>query len=233
MRRIGGFDRNGWGLDMMRRVVSIAACAALVGCGSSSSSLPPDTYAVPVEIAYERLIAGDMIDFRTGSQCGILIHFNAEKELNKQVRWLVTSSGTQVAQFTVRLIPVDAQTTRFEIDVPADPEGGEIYDGTKVYARPALHQPLRPAVQALIAARMEQRPFDATGLPRSEVDSVCSVQRAGLESGSAQWGVNDRPGMDSRQTARADSWDRRYGSGESGSSEPAMGKPMSDAEPTW
>jgi hypothetical protein len=215
---------------MTRKLFAGAAFALLMGCGGG---LPAGTYEVPVEVAYQRLIAGDMDDFRIARQCGILIHFDVEKELNKQVRWIVRSSGMQVAQFTVRLIPVDAQTTRFEIDVPAAPEGGEIYDGTKFYPRPALHQPLRPAIQELIAARIEQRPYDPMGLPSTDSDSVCDVQRAGLESGHYVWGVNDRPGMDARESARAAAADDASESYD----EPAMGEPMDDArpeaDPTW
>jgi hypothetical protein len=209
---------------MTRKLFAAAACALLAGCGGG---LPAGTYEVPVEVAYERLIAGDMDDFRTARQCGILIHFLAEKELNKQVRWRVISSGMQVAEFTVRLIPVDAQTTRFEIDVPADPAGGEIYDGSKFYPRPALHQPLRPAIEELVAARMAQRAYDPMGLPSTDSDSVCDVQRAGLESGSYVWGVNDRPGMDARESAReAAAEEARVDYGE-----PAMGEPMDDGRP--
>ncbi len=204
----------------------------LAGCGG----LPQGTYAVPVEVAYQRLIAGDMVDFRDGRQCGILIHFTAYKELNKQVRWVVTSSGSQVAEFTARLVPVDAATTRIEIDIPAAPDGGEIYDGSKFYPRPALIQPLRPAVEELVAARIEQRKFDpfrirkddGTGA-KSDQNGVCLVQRAGLESGHYVWGVNDRPGMDAHESARADAWDEAHPSPD----EPAFGKPMDDARPEW
>jgi hypothetical protein len=194
---------------------------ALAGCGG----LPPGTYAVPVDVAYQRLIAGDMQDFRETRQCGILIHFTAHKDLNKQVRWVVTSSGTKVAEFTARLIPVDDETTRIEIDVPAAPDGGEIYDGSKFYPRPAMYQPLRPAVEELVAARIGQRPFDVSGLPGSDQNQVCAVQRGGLESGNYVWGVEDRPGMDARESARAEEEDRRR--------EPAFGQPMDQGRPTW
>ena len=143
-----------WGISMIRKGVVGAVCAALAGCGSG---LPPGTYAVPVEVAYQRLIAGDMVDFRTGSQCGILIHFNTEKELNKQVRWLVTSSGTRVAEFTVRLHP----GRRGDDPVRGRRSGRSRGRGNlrrdQGYRRPALHQPLRPAIEELIAARMGQR----------------------------------------------------------------------------
>lgn len=207
---------------MMRKAFIGATCVALAGC----DGLPPGTYEVPVEVAYQRLIAGDMLDFRTARQCGILIHFKTLKELNREVKWIVTSSGREVAQFTVRLVPVDAQTTRFEIDVPAAADGGEMYDGTKFYPRPALRQPMRPAIEELIAARMEQRPFSPAGLPDPDSNGVCEVQRAGLESGSFRFAVDDEPGMDSRETARARAAE------ESDYGEPAFGEPMDDARPT-
>ena len=211
---------------MTRKLLLGAACATLAGCGSGG--LPAGTYAVPAEVAYQRLIAGDMLDFREARQCGILIHFTAYKELNKEVRWVVTSSGTWVAEFTARLVPVDAQTTRVEIDIPAAPDGGEIYDGSKFYPRPALYQPLRGAVEELVAARIGQRPFDVTRVPRSEENGVCSVQRAGLESGHYVWGVNDRPGMDARETAQADAWDEAHPDDDQ-----KFGEPMDEENEAW
>ena len=73
---------------------------------------------------------------------------------------------------------------------------------------------------------MGQRQFSAMDLPRSEVDSVCSVQRAGLESGHV-WGVNDPPDTGSGGSGRAESsYEER-----TAHDEPAMGEPMNDAKP--
>ncbi|MDF8332056.1 hypothetical protein POM99_02475 [Novosphingobium sp. HBC54] len=132
-------------------------------------------------------------------QCGILIYFSPVKTPGKAIRWIVTSSGQIVARFAVRLEP-QGDGTRAIIDIPADPHGGEIYDGDKFYPRPALKQPLRPAVEELVNAAMEGRTFNGEGL--NNTDRVCSIQRGGLESGAFHFSVNDDPGKDSAETAR-------------------------------
>jgi hypothetical protein len=78
------------------------------------------------------------------------------------------------------------------IDVPAAPDGSEIYDGTKFYKRPALYQPIRPAIAELIDARITQRPFDVWRIPDSvrARDRICSIQRAGLESGNVRFSAD-------------------------------------------
>jgi hypothetical protein len=69
-----------------------------------------------------------------------------------------------VASFSVSLSQTD-NGTQTTIVVPKADDGGEIYDGKQHYSHPALMQPLRPAVQELIDAAMEHRPFDWHRLP--------------------------------------------------------------------
>jgi hypothetical protein len=158
---------------------------ALAGCSGREAGI----YDLPVETVFERLKAGDMNDFRRARQCGLLIHFSTEGMRNEEVRWVVRSSGAEVASFAARLTPLDGGRTKVTIDVPKASDGGEIYDGTKTYPRPALHQPLRPAIAELIDARLEQRPFDVWRIPEAVrvTDDICSIQRAGLEAGSARF----------------------------------------------
>lgn len=177
-----------------------ACCAILTGC----STPPPDVYAVPVAVAYEKLRAGSLKDFRYARQCGILIDITSEGVPDKSVRWVVTSSGLNVASWTARLEAVDADHTRITIEVPPGKDGkGEIYDGTQFYPRPALHQPLRPAVRELIESRLEERAFDVSRSPNGgENESVCNVQRGGLQSGAFKFGVDDIPSMDTESSER-------------------------------
>lgn len=186
---------------MLRRLgLAALGCALLAGCAST----PPDVYAVPIDVAYQKLRSGDLTDFRNARQCGILIHIASEGRSDKSVRWVVTSSGRTVASWIARLEAVDAENTRITIEVPKSPDGkGEIYDGNQFYPRPALHQPLRPAIRELINSRLEGRSFDVSNSPNSgEHESVCNVQRGGLESGSFKFGVDDRPGHDARESDR-------------------------------
>ena len=126
-------------------------------------------------------------------QCGILVHVTPGGVTNQKdywrVTWQVRSSGSEVAQFSALLSAVGQNQTRVEIKLPDAPGGGEIYDGSKFYKRPAFNQPLRPAVQEQVAAILEGRKFDVRRVGPG-TDKVCHVQRAGLESGRV-FSVND------------------------------------------
>lgn len=180
---------------MVRHASIVAIMLLLSGCGGN-----PGTYDIPLGEALARLEKADIDGFRKARQCGILIHLTASKPRDNAITWHVTSSGQPVLDFTIKL-SAEGEGTRAAIEVPADPKGGEMYGGNQFYPRPAVNQPLRPALQELVDAAMEQRPFDGQGLGNS--DDVCNVQRGGLESGAFTFGVDDRPGMDSRQSARA------------------------------
>jgi len=179
---------------MRSTIAAGLACLVLAGC-----SRAPLTYGISPEEAYARLEKADIAGFRLARQCGILIYLTSQRTPGKAIRWIVTSSGQTVASFQVRLLPED-DGTRAVIEIPADPRGGEIYDGVKEYPRPALNQPLRPAIEELVNAAMEGRHFRTDGLDNS--DRVCSIQRSGLESGAFRFSVDDDPGKDSRMTAR-------------------------------
>ncbi|MEM6475988.1 MAG: hypothetical protein AAF687_07465 [Pseudomonadota bacterium] len=164
------------------RVAKLCTLSCLI-LAASCSSQPSNVYDVPVDVAFERLISRDLHDFRIARQCGILIHFKKQALTNQRVKWSVTSSGKQVASFTVLLTPYSDDQTQIDIEIPQAPDGGEIYDGTKFYPRPALHQPLRDGVEELVSARLEQREFDVMRIPPSEENRVCRIQRGALESG--------------------------------------------------
>jgi hypothetical protein len=189
------------------------------GCGGKAE---PGVYDLPLDEAYARLTEADVDGFRHARQCGILIHLQPSGQKGESMTWRVTSSRRTMLSFTVRLTAEGANRTRATIEVPADPRGGEFYDGKKQYPRPAINQPLRPAVQELIDAAMAGRPYDVQRIPEPRnLDKVCSIQRGGLESGSFRFGVDDRAGMDSRQSARmqddedreadSDGFDSSYG----------------------
>ncbi|KPL68961.1 hypothetical protein SZ64_13140 [Erythrobacter sp. SG61-1L] len=202
----------------------------LAGCGGAE----PGVYAVPLAEALQRLKKADVDGFRSARQCGILIHFAADSPKDDAITWRVSSSGREVLRFTVRLT-AEGEGTRAQIEVPAEAKGGEMYDGSQFYPRPAVHQPLRPAVQELIDAAMEKRPYDVMRIPdgqrSSANDGPCKVQRAGLESGSARFGIDDKPGYDSRRSqqlreaentrANQEGYDRSYG------------QPMDDTQGNW
>jgi len=211
---------------MHRLFFPIAIAMLLAGCGRSE----PGVYAVPLAEALQRLKKADVDGFRMARQCGILIHFASDSPKDNAITWRVSSSGREVLRFTVKLM-AEGNATRARIEVPAEPKGGEMYDGSQFYPRPALHQPLRPAVQELIDAAMEQRPFDVMRIPDEERGSPnngpCQVQRGGLENGSSRFGLDDKPGYDSRSSQQMREVE------DYGRDDTSYGQPMDDTQGSW
>lgn len=172
-------EQAGWA------VLALAAIG-LAGCNER----PPGVYDVSVNEAYRRLVGDTLPDMVYAKQCGILIHVTPTGVPGYSVTWKVNSSGKEVVRFTAMLSAVNDKQTRVEIRVPPAPDGGEMYDGSKFYKRPAFNQPLRPAVQEQVAAILEGRKFDVRRVGPGK-DKVCDVQRGGLDAGVARFSVND------------------------------------------
>jgi hypothetical protein len=175
----------------MKYVASLVFLVATFGVASCGKEAP-GVYDVSIKDAYQRLLANELPDLVYRRQCGILIHVRPSGLGGEQVTWSVVSSGEEVVQFTALLTSLGEKQTKVEIKIPSDPAGGEVYDGSKFYRRPAFNQPLRPAVEEQIAAILENRPFDIERVGPGK-DSVCNVQRGGLESGM-RFRVDDPPG---------------------------------------
>jgi hypothetical protein len=174
------------------RIVLVLS-AALAGCGGRESGV----YEISAHDAYERLLHSALPDLVMARQCGILIHPRAEGMADRSVTWRIYSSGREMVNFTATLTPLDAGRTRAEVSVGRNADGHEAYDGSLFYTRPAFNQPLRPAVEEQVAALLEGRSFDVGRVPRG-TDSVCDVQRAGLEEGSERFSVTDRPASETQ-----------------------------------
>ena len=176
---------------MLSRLLCVALMAsALSGCGSG-----PGTYDLPLHEAFERLANQTFDDFKMARQCGTLIYIQPQPIPDESVTWLVTSGGEQQATFTARLSAVGDKKTKVIVEVSKDPDGSDAYDGKDDYPRPAFKQPLKPAVEEAIAAGLEGRPFDPQKLADLQGDnSVCNVQRAGLESTGRAFSVHDKAG---------------------------------------
>ncbi len=185
----------------MRRHLAALALTAALGACSQPEALPKGVYKIGLTEAYQRLLGSDLPDFAFARQCGILIHIQPEGVEGRFVTWRVMSSGEEQLNFTATLTPVAADQTKVDVSVSPGENGHEAYDGSQFYSRPALGAPVRPAVEEAVAALMEGRKFDIqrVGPPK---DTVCLVQRGGLESG-VHFGIHDKPGMDSDETARA------------------------------
>ena len=172
----------------VRRLAGVLLIAAgLTGC-----SAEPGVYPMGVHQVFEKLAENKLDDFKMKRQCGILIHFRPEAELDKSVTWRVYSSGRPLLSFTAHLTPLGDKKTKVDVEVSKDPDGTEAYAGGDFYPRPALQQPLKPAVEEAIAAELEARAFDPERVPQAaEQDSVCLVQRGRIESGHGAFSVDD------------------------------------------
>jgi hypothetical protein len=177
--------------------IALALSAALGGCGRENG-----VYEIGVHDAYERLVRSALPDLVMARQCGILIHPRAEGVADRAVTWRVYSSGREMVNFTATLTPLGAGRTRAEVSIGRNAQGHEAYDGSLFYTRPAFNQPLRPAVEEQVAALLEGRSFDIGRVPRG-TDSVCDVQRAGLEEGSERFSVLDRPASETQGSPAA------------------------------
>ncbi len=172
--------------------VALSLTALLSACGEAPTPPPKGQFPFSVEQVYERL-QSKLPDFVRDRQCGILIHVSTDVEKNRYVIWHVKSSGKLMLSFKATLTPVDASTTQVDIAVSPGANGGEAYDGTQFYPRPAVLQPVRPAIEEQIAALIEARPYE---MSRGKIvhkngtfssspgkDTVCLVQRSGLQGG--------------------------------------------------
>lgn len=182
-----------------RVIAGLAALMLLSGCGE-----PPGQVALGAHEAYGRLARADLTDFILKRQCGILLHAIMEAKPDRSVTWHIQSSGKEIFSFTVALTPIDDRHTKVAVAVSRLPDGREAYDGTQDYPRPALHQPVRPALDELVASLLEGRAFDDARVERpadNNINSACDVQRNGLEAGIAHFSINDITGKDANGTA--------------------------------
>lgn len=169
----------------------IGIASALVGVALAVAGCEPSQKTYPVSLAegLARLDKADVIGFRNARQCGLLIHFKKFGPVDNTVAWQVQSKGRLVASFSVSLSQA-GNGTQATIVVPKAADGGEIYDGKQHYSHPALMQPLRPAVQELIDAAMEKRPFDWHRLPAPiNVGPNDSMTNCGMGQQSLQRGI--------------------------------------------
>ena len=189
--------------------VAFSLAVMLCACKPAAVAPTPGFYALPLEVAMDRLRHADIEGFRNARQCGLLIHFHATETAGTAIAWDVESNGMPMLSFTVQLAS-SGTGTQSTIVVPPGRDGkGEEYDGKQSYPQPAVMQPLRPAVQELVDAAMEQRAYDWHRLPPplnigpDNTEGICSSEKQNLEAGGATYDVNDPGGMTHEQ---AEQW---------------------------
>src|SRR5258708_32012267 len=184
-----------WHATMNHRAILLFSGLATL----SACSDPPGQYKLGLHDAYERLAKGDFNDFKIERHCGILINIASQLQPQRAVTWHVTSSGRRMLSFTAVLTPVNDKITKVEVSISHEANGRAAYDGTQGYPRPALNQPVRPAIEEKIASLLIGRPYEAMRMFKEySSDSICSLQRHGLETGYC-FTVDDKLGTSSNE----------------------------------
>lgn len=177
-----------------RKILLLSGLFMLSACGD-----PPGHYKLSLHEVYERLVKADFNDFKFERHCGILISIETYGQPERAITWHVMSSGRRMLSFAAILTPVDDKTTKVDVSITREDNGREAYDGTQQYGRPALNQPVRPAIEEKIASLLAGRPYDAVRMNKQYAnDYICSLQRHGLEAGYC-FTVDDPPGMNSNE----------------------------------
>jgi hypothetical protein len=180
---------------MIRNKIYLASLLLAVSCGEAK--LPPDQYPLSAPDVFARLQKADLADFKLASQCGLLIHAYPDPKTEKEMGWYIMNDGVEVLSFKATLLPISEAVTQVNISVSAASDGGEQYDGDYFTPRPAVQQPIRPAIREMIDSTLagrkyEQERVDSQIEGSRENNGVCWVQRGGLESGSGAFSVKDK-----------------------------------------
>ena len=154
-------------------LLPIAVLAALSGCAPQADPALPPAYTLSPADALARLRQADLAAFAAAERCSDAVDVAAADSGDGGLKWSVTRGLFNIAGFSVRLDPVDAGV-RPVIVVPADPAGGEIYDGSGHTENPALRQPVRPALAELVDSALTGRRFDAAKVRAAQpADGLC------------------------------------------------------------
>jgi hypothetical protein len=154
-------------------LICVAALALpLAGCAGGEQ-----VYPLAPDEAASRLHNLDDAGFSEARRCGVPIGLSAQSLDAATIKWAITSDGAEVAAFSLKVEPAGNGGSRVIIALPKDPAGGEIYDGSQHYEHPVVQQPLRPALEELVAAALEGRRFDPARVKGGNGDDVCVLQR--------------------------------------------------------
>lgn len=172
-------------------VLLLFTLGVLAGCSSPDET---GVYKMSTAEVYKRLVDSRFEEFLGQQQCGILIHLKRSGVHEKSVTWQITSRGREMVYMIARLTPRGADRTKIDIEIgPKEWNGREAYDGSHMYMRPAVRQPVRPALEAQIDAALGVKPYDVVEVARKggNRDTVCNVQRGGLQAGVRVFSIDD------------------------------------------
>jgi hypothetical protein len=187
-------------MNFMRTVTT--AVGIIILLAASSCALREHEYKLPITEVYQRLVASELQDMVKERICGVDVNIVVEGQPeNSAVVWRVMSSGDEQLRFTARLTPISDNVTKVEIDIWNKKDGAAAYDGTKVYKRPVLEQPVRLGIEEQVDSILKGRPYAGSRKPYEGppgtfgtppiTDSVCKVQAAGREEGVTKFTTRD------------------------------------------
>ena len=199
----------------------LSACAASV----------PEGYPVSQQVAFDRLLESELSGLIERRSCGVELSVDTDAQAaDGKIVWRLRS-GEKILMLTALLTPVDADRTKITVSAWSEEDGDNAYNGTKLYPRPLVNQPVLPNLDEQVAALMEGRPYDiykVKGGVRN--DGACIMQKEGRKRGT-KFSVDDIPGHDSRSSASM----RRYENAlratpVPGAPDPRADKPMVDPQ---
>jgi len=174
----------------------ICGSCALTGCKSEPQV---KEYPFSVAEAMSRLDHSDSGGFRYARHCGVLFSFGSVKSDDHTVTWTARANRKAVLTFNV-VVAESPKGATLKLNVPLEPNGREIYDGTQKYNHPIVRQPIRPAITELVESAMEKRSFDnerveeeGRYIDRSPSGQACSEDAQILAQGFAA-DYDDPPG---------------------------------------
>ena len=182
-------------------ITGITLCALLAACGGGGAG---QVYPLAPDEAASRLHNLDDTGFIEARRCAVPIALSAQTLDPATIKWSISADGTEAAAFSLKIEPADNGATRVIIALPKDPAGGEIYDGNQHYEHPVVQQPLRPALEELVAAALEGRKFDPTKVKGGNADDVCALQRQ--TSGPDKLRLGGRTSARPSGTNNVDAW---------------------------
>ncbi|MDE2302638.1 MAG: hypothetical protein KGK11_08780 [Sphingomonadales bacterium] len=159
---------------MIRGCSVLLAVALLAGCTTAPDD---DLFQLPLGDAFMRLQMADLAGFKAVESCGAPLSIATDPIAPDRIRWRLASGISDVATVTVQLTAEGDDATRVAIDIPPTAQQQPFVVRGIALPRPVVQQPLRPAVQELVAAALQQRPFDPSHLPQGG-DDACAQQRA-------------------------------------------------------
>lgn len=147
------------------RAAAALALAGLALGGCQRAATPVEVWPLGADSVRARLGKADVAGLALALRCHEGLDIAPAPAEADRLSWTIRDGFNQIGSFGVRISAQGPQATHTDIDIPADPAGGELLDEAHLKTQPLLKAPLRAAVTLMLRAALEQRSFDARELP--------------------------------------------------------------------